>query len=153
MIKQSVFEEELIAGMQQELARRDVPDLTKAAECLHGALEIFEASQLTVQANQVLAVMFKIAQKADRHTKGLTPAKEVANLKNHGTVFNMADTPPMKAQLTKDDMEADFADMLDSPSFDFGASDDELMGMEVKDDELEVFDKNIPLNDFEEEKD
>jgi len=28
---------------------------------------------------------------SDRHTKGLTPDKMVNNLKNHGTVFNMAD--------------------------------------------------------------
>jgi len=95
----------------------------------------------------------------DRHTKGLTPKKEVENLKNHGTPFNMADDnfsfdlPSRKKTLSKDDMDVEFADILDAPSFDIDASDDEIMGIDDKSDSLEVFDKDVPLSDFEEERD
>jgi hypothetical protein len=107
-----------------------------------------------------------IAQKKrsvnDPHTHGLTPEKEVENLKNHGTPFNMADDgdcgvevhPPVhKGNLKDEDMEPDFAELLKSPSFDIDASDDELMGMEIKEDSLEVFEKDIPMEDFEDERD
>jgi hypothetical protein len=98
---------------------------------------------------------------SDRHTKGLTPEKEVANYKKHGTPFNMADDacaidvhlPVKKDTLSIDDMEADFADMLNSPTFDIDASDDELMGMEIKEDSLEVFDDQHSMEDFEDERD
>jgi hypothetical protein len=63
------------------------------------------------------------------------------------------EVPARKSSLTKDDMDADFADLLDIPSFDIDASDDDLMGMEIKEDSLEVFDKDIPLSDFEDERD
>lgn len=98
-----------------------------------------------------------IAQKkspVDKHTKGLTPEKMVANLKNHGTEFNMSvDVPLRKGPLTKDDMDVDFADILDSDTFDIDASDDELMGMEIKEDSLEVFDNGDAMSDFEDERD
>lgn len=96
----------------------------------------------------------------DWHTKGLTPEKELANLKHHGTPFNMAndgncavDVPPPIKNLTKEDMEADFADLLNSSTFDIDASDDELMGMEIKEDSLEVSENDLPLEDFEDERD
>jgi hypothetical protein len=158
MIKQTIFQDELILGMQQELHKQAsaTPDLVKASECLHGAMDILESINLDIHANKVFALMLKIAQKADPHTKGLTSAKQIANLKNHGTQFNLAQdmvVPSMKEHLSKDDMDPDFADLLDSPSFDLGASDDDLMGLDVKEDDLEVFDKQLPLSDFEEEKD
>lgn len=157
MIKQSVFEDDLIRGMQDGLKKQTIPNLSQAAECLHAALEIFEQQGLSKRADQVLVLLEKLAkkpQKIDRHTKGLTPEKEVANLKNHGTPFNMVDDiPPMKKELTKDDMDADFMGLLDAPSFDFNASDDELMGKEVIEDDLLVFDQEKPLSDFEDEKD
>lgn len=62
---------------------------------------------------------------SDPHTKGLTPDKEVENLKHHGTVFNMTDD---------------------------SSADDELMNMEVKDDALEVSDQDVPMADFEDER-
>ena len=101
----------------------------------------------------------KKSPKIDHATKGLTPEKMVANLKHHGTEFNMADQgcavdihePFNGRPATKDDMDADFAGLLDSPSFDIDASDDELMGIEIQEDSLEVFDKEIPLEDFEDE--
>jgi hypothetical protein len=134
--------------------------------------QVLGAKAMSEDAAQYILGLQSTAQKktkSDPHTKGLTPDKMVANLKHHGTEFNMADDNPATAdftyenmlkrdrlkgsQLTKDDMDADFADLLDSPSFDIDASDDELLGMEVQEDSLEVFDKDIPLTDFEDERD
>jgi hypothetical protein len=95
----------------------------------------------------------------DHHTKKLTPEKQVKNLKHHGHPMNLADDnfsfdlPARKKTLSKDDMDSEFADILDAPSFDIDASDDEIMGAYDKDDSLEVFDKDVPLTDFEEERD
>jgi hypothetical protein len=93
-------------------------------------------------------LVFKsIAQKKsspDHHTKGLTPDKEVENLKHHGTVFNMAEDGGI---------DPEFAELLGSPNFDVGASDDELMGMEIGEDTLEVFDNDSAIEDFEDERD
>lgn len=115
MIKKSVFEDELIAGMQHELQahekKQGIKNLVKAADYLHSALDILEESGLTAQAEEVLKILSKIAednQEAhlgphqhkkpknplkihDPHTKGLTPEKQVKNLLHHGTPFNMAD--------------------------------------------------------------
>jgi hypothetical protein len=278
-MKKMSFEAELIAGMQQELVKQasSEPNLVKAAECLHAALEIFEEAGLQAKADQVLQVLETLssgsssvsrpnqtisidqlmragvtqrdlrefsrgsqlasakinmtlrklgfsdreiagfigsdhvisedkaqklinpnettpilelrgdtnglgaqndasqletlAQKlvktprkpsrpgkvSDRHTKGLTPEKEVENLKHHGTPFNMADDSGMCVptfrtdKLTKDDLHADFAEVLDLPSFDMDASDDQLLGMEIHD-SLEVTDQDVPMPDFEDER-
>jgi hypothetical protein len=107
------------------------------------------------------ALEFKsIAQKkrsalTDHHTKSLTPEEEVENLKHHGTPFNMADVPlPFDRNNVKDtDIDPDFAELLNSPTFDFDASDDELMGMEIKEDTLEVSENEVPMEDFEDERD
>jgi len=267
MINKSVFEDQLISGMQDNLqkqASNQTPDLIKAANCLHTALEIFEEIGSQKQADQLLKLLHKIAQhhttttkpveqlpsvkslmeagltqkdlmefsknnpvakakvnlvlrtlglsehqiarfigpanvmseedaKAvadpnrsfgkmwnwmkdpttptdpsrvqpgetlqfesvanDRATKGLTPEKMVANLKNHGTEFNLADVPPFKRNLDFDDMEADFADLLNADTFDLNASDDDLLGLEVapEDDLLQVSDQEA-FSDFEDEK-
>jgi hypothetical protein len=250
MIKKSVFENELIAGMQQELRKQasgQAPDLVKAGECLHAALEILEEVGLQAKANQVLSVLSKIAAehpskhiqkmptlqmlmqhgmtpedlkgvgrgdkgsmakmnavlrkmgfgdaeiaqligkhnvvppqeaqtyekfmgwmqdptqvdegpvqpgqtvdikslaaKPDFHTKGLTPAKMVENLKHHGTEFNMADIgnanfdPEMSEALgvnNADDLQVD--DIFDADITD-------------ADDDLSVSDP-APLEDFEDE--
>ena len=98
-------------------------------------------------------------KKSDFHTKGLTPEKMVENLKHHGTEFNMSQdsnvfhVPPKKSKLEKDDVDPELAGLLDLESFDIDASDDELMGIEIQDDSLDVFDKDIPLADFEDERD
>jgi hypothetical protein len=269
MITKKVFEDDLIAGMQQELRKQassEIPNLVKAAECLHAALEIFEEAGLEKQANQILSLLQKIAanpgkskpvqkifplqklmeagvtrndlielskgskiakgkvslvmrslglpeeeiakwvghisekdaldfinpnrafskidnwienretllpeepegefltfksiaKKKDPKTKGLTPKRQVENLKDHGTQFNNAadgnfvfEVPSRKTSLTRDDMDADFADLLDA-NFDWNASDDDLMGVDINGDSLEVFDKDIPLADFEDERD
>ena len=103
---------------------------------------------------------FKIPQpNRDPHTKGLTPAKMVENIKEHGHPLNLANdcaievpSPPHKDNLTKDDMDSDFADLLNSNTFDIDASDDDLLNANIKDDDsLEVIDKDIMLEDFEDE--
>lgn len=111
MIKKAVFEDDLIAGMQRELQsfekKQGMEDLVKAADYLHSAMEILEDAGLAVQAEEILNILSKIAESRpgepqhakpknplkihDPHTKGLTPEKQVKNLLNHGTVFNMAD--------------------------------------------------------------
>ena len=60
-----LFEDELMKGMQQELVKQasgGTPDLSKAAECLHAALEIFEEQGLSARADQLTNVLLKIAQ-------------------------------------------------------------------------------------------
>jgi hypothetical protein len=103
MIKKSVFENDLIAGMQKELQSYDkkqgMENLVKAADYLHSAMEILEEAGLTSKADKLLNVLSKIAQdsqqaktpKADHATKGLTPEKMVSNLEHHGIVFNISD--------------------------------------------------------------
>jgi hypothetical protein len=131
MIKKSVHEDELIAGMQHELRAYDekqgVNSLVKAAEYLHSAMEILEEAGLTARADQVLKILSKIAgekiEEADQqevknkskittkvndpHTKGLTPEKMVENLKHHGIVFNMADDKAKSDDLLEADIGED----------------------------------------------
>lgn len=142
MIKKSVFEDELIAGMQKRLAQPEVDEamehIVDAADLLNAAAEIFEEAGMTKQADKVLNILAKIAiqhhqekeqykaHKApvDHATKGLTPQKMIQNLLHHGTEFNMADD---------------------------NASDD-LLNADIDDKSLEVNEKN-PLHemDFEDE--
>lgn len=95
MIKKSVFEEELVIGMDRELRSmetgHDVKDLSKAADYLHSAMDLLEETGLTVQAEEVFQILSKIATKPNGHTKGLTSERMIENLKHHGTVFNLAD--------------------------------------------------------------
>ena len=98
MIKKSVFENDLIDGMQKELTASDqtaaADNLDDAVNSLHSAVEIFEDAGMVEQADAILNVLLKIAKKkgkVDPHTKGLTPEKMLANLMEHGTEFNMID--------------------------------------------------------------
>lgn len=128
MIKKSVFEEELIAGMQKELvknASNQDKDLGKAVDYLNSAIDIFEDAGLNTQANQVLNIISKIAAETDRHTKGLTSDKMVNNLKNHGTVFNLSDD---------------------------GQAADDMLNAEVGDLEVSEKDLGSDLQDFEDER-
>jgi len=84
MIKKSVFENELIAGMQQELRKQasgETPDLVKAGECLHAALEILEDAGLSRHADKVLGILHKIA--ADS-TKRIHKVPTLQELMRHG---------------------------------------------------------------------
>ena len=90
----------------------------------------------------------------DRHTKGLTPEKEVENLKHHGTPFNMADdncavdvSMPLDADIMGAD-DADMAALMQDANFD----DDDLLNTDV-DDSLEVSDASDAIEDFEGERD
>lgn len=296
----SLFENELIAGMENELRKQassETPNLVKAAECLHAALEIFESKGMKARADQVLQILEKLAQsekskvvekmpsvkalmeagltQRDMHefakgnpiakakfnlilrglglsehqigkfigpanvmseedakavvdpnrsfskiydwmqdptqpvdpsnpqpgetmefrsikdqpsspgeflefkslaqvkkkskdpaTSGWTPEKGVKNLEEYGMPMKptMADDgnyaidipPPMdKHNITERDIDSDFGDLMDvfkSEDFDIDASDDELMGMEIKDDTIEVFDGDPSLEDFEDER-
>ncbi len=129
MIKKSVFEEELIAGMQKELIKtasnQETENLGKAVDYLNSAIEIFEDAGLSTQANQVLKIISKIATETDSHTKGLTSDKMVANLKNHGTVFNLSDD---------------------------GQAADDMLNAEVGDLEVSEKDLGSDLQDFEDER-
>ncbi len=86
MIKKSVFEDELIAGMQRELQpfkkKAAMNDLVKAAEYLHAAVEIFEEAGMTAKADQVLRILAKIAS-AEEEKEDAAPAddNEVAGKK------------------------------------------------------------------------
>lgn len=64
MIKKSVFEDEIISGMQRELqplVKQASSDLVKAADYLNAAFEIFEEAGLTAQADRILDILGKIA--------------------------------------------------------------------------------------------
>jgi hypothetical protein len=92
MIKKAMFADELSSEMQRVLitnSDEEIKNLPKAVDCLHAAIEIFEEAGMTAKADKVLNILKKIANK-DRHTKGLTSKKMTDNLKDHGTVFNLA---------------------------------------------------------------
>lgn len=280
-MSKSLFEDELISGMENQLRKQAAADkpaaLSKAAECLHAALEIFEEHGMTARADQVLKLLQKLAQThearrdvqqmpsmkslmeagltqrdmmestkgnpialakfnlilrnmglndhmigkfigvpnvmseetaehilksnslstdvkwesqkspeplgvdpgkmlefnslaqkkrsnlKDRHTGGLTSEKMTKNLKEHGHPMNLADDcavdlpPPIsKKNFKESDVEPDFMELFQSPSFDMDASDDELWGMEIKEDSLEVFEGDLgaeEMHDFEDERD
>jgi hypothetical protein len=114
-MKYETYENDLIIGMQDELrkqaSKEEPADLKRASETLHAALEIFEKVGMTKQADAILKLMQKIAegadendakkkkqpkkQKSDWHTKNLSPEQQIANYKDHGTPFNMADDVSM----------------------------------------------------------
>lgn len=261
MIKK-MFEDEIIANMQKEMKKQassseKVPQLTKAAECLHSALEIFEQAGIQRSANQILNVMQKIGQKykakpvqellplakimeagltqndlkefakgnpiakakvnlvlrsmglpehqiakfighhnivseedakkiidpnrsfskmfdwiqnpegptdpnniepgealefksiaGDKYTKGLTSKKQISNLEDHGTEFNMSDN--MDASF---DMNPSFDELFNDGPFDIDAPFDAEDHLDLElNDSLEVFDKDVPFEDFEDEK-
>lgn len=102
----------------------------------------------------------------DPATKGWTPEKGVKNLKEYGIPMKptMADDaecavnipPPFdKKNVSERDIDSDFSDLMDvfqAEDFDIDASDDELMGMEIQEDALEVFEGDVSLEDFEDER-
>lgn len=65
MIKKSIFENEIISGMEKELVHKQIKqgmkDLSKAADYLHSAMDIFEDIGMSKKADQVLNVLEKIA--------------------------------------------------------------------------------------------
>jgi hypothetical protein len=113
MIKKSVFENDLIFGMQRELTNNfektaAMENLPKAADYVQAAMEIFEEMGLISQANQLLNVLQKIAEEDQQDAKGKprkpkNPTKihdtyipkssdqEVKNYIQHGWAFNLSD--------------------------------------------------------------
>jgi hypothetical protein len=136
VIKKSVFEDELIAGMQKELTANDqsaaIEHLDVAIDSLHSAVEIFEEAGMTNQADAVLNILLKFAKnqsnfeknvkRVDPHTKGLTSEKMVANWKDHGSWFNADD-----------------------------GGIDELLDADMNGEDLDISDANFEDMDFEEE--
>ena len=59
------FEDELISGMQDELrknAEAEKPKLSRAADCLHSALELLEQQGMHARADEVLQLLEKLAE-------------------------------------------------------------------------------------------
>lgn len=93
----------------------------------------------------------------DRHTKGLNLKKMMKNLENHGHMMNLADDgtldvpPPLDMNnLKESDFEPDFGEFAKLLS-DVGDSDD-LLEVDIND-TLEVSENDIPMDDFEDERD
>lgn len=70
MIKKSVFETDLILGMQQELIKNasthDASNVEQAVDYLNSAIDIFEDVGMHTQANKILNILTKIAQDASQ---------------------------------------------------------------------------------------
>jgi hypothetical protein len=104
MIKKSVFEDDLIAGMQRSLAESELQEgissLPTAVDYINSAIDIFEEEGMTVSADKLLSVLLKIAQKHckpqqkpkvnDRYSPK-NSNEMIKNLLDHGTVFNNTD--------------------------------------------------------------
>ena len=148
MIKKSVFEDEIIAGMERELTSNVEANnsLDKAVDYVHSAIEVFEDAGMKSQADALLNVLLKLAknkkvkyprQFKDHKTKGLTSEKIVANLRDHGTEFNMLDD---NAASTMEELKNH-------------KNDDDLLEADIGNDSLDVSD-NLPeldLEDWEDE--
>lgn len=85
MIKKSVHEDELIAGMQRELQpfekKAAVNNLVNAADYLNAAMEIFEEAGMTAKADQVLNILRKIAvdtNEVKRHKSDFEPGEVIS---------------------------------------------------------------------------
>ena len=66
MIKKSVFEDEIISGMQRKLAEAEVEQgmgsVEKAVDYLNSAMSIFEDAGMYSKADQILNILVRIAQ-------------------------------------------------------------------------------------------
>lgn len=133
------FTDELVLGMHRQLIRQDmsyqeVNELIRAAEYLNSAAEIFEDIGMVKNSDQILNILYKIAQHhtprnpekiSDRHTKGLTPGKMVNNLKHHGTMFNLNDDGKKTKELLNQHVE-DTLEVSDGISKELEDFEDEL---------------------------
>jgi len=66
MIKKSIFEDEIISGMQRKLAEAEVEQgmgsVEKAVDYLNSAMSIFEDAGMYSKADQILSILVRIAQ-------------------------------------------------------------------------------------------
>jgi hypothetical protein len=133
-MNKKVFENEILTNMDLLLQ----PSLVKSAsaqnnlgtavEYLNSAAEIFDDLGFTKKSEEIVSLLEVLANKpknplsvSDSHTKGLTPDKQIKNLLDHGTQFNMADDG------------------------------DALLDLDVNDADLEVLEKEMSDMDFEDE--
>lgn len=101
MINKSVFEDDLIAGMQRELnpiqKNASSDNLKQAVDYLHSAVEIFEEAGMTAKADQVLRIIGKLALAAENKVRSMPSLKALmsagvtqADLKNINDPFSKA---------------------------------------------------------------
>ena len=86
----------------------------------------------------------------DRHTKGLTPEKEVENYKRHGIPFNLSDDGNCAVDVAMPVDDVDFSDFMNE--LDLNTDEDSLLNMEITD-SMEVSDSDGIIEDFEDERD
>jgi hypothetical protein len=103
-MNKKVFENEILTNMDLLLQPSLVKsasaqnELGTAVEYLNSAAEIFEDLGFTKKSEEVISLLQSLANKpknllniSDSHTKGLNSEKQIKNLLDHGTQFNMAD--------------------------------------------------------------
>lgn len=139
MIKKSVFEDELIAGMQIKLAEvqagQETDNLEEAIEYLNSAAQIFDDHGKIDAANKITNILYKIAKhgcrrpdmvpNADRHMKNLTPENQVRNMKHHGHQFNLSDDGKMDISDADDLLNLEIDDTLEVSEEGFESFEDE----------------------------
>ena len=140
MIKKSVFENELIAGMQIKLAEvqkgQETDNLDEAIEHLNSAAQIFDDHGKIDAANKITDILYKIAKygcgrpdmipNADRHMSGLTPEKQVRNMKHHGHQFNLSDDGKVDVSDADDLLNLEIDDALEVSEEGFESFEDEV---------------------------
>ncbi len=93
--KQGKTCDDLMNGMNRQMSKvasfENLDNISKAVSLLQEASEILEEHRKVAQAEKVISLIEKIAskQESDYATKGLTSEKEIKNLKDHGTPFNL----------------------------------------------------------------
>lgn len=142
MIKKSVFEDDLIAGMQRKLAESEVEegmnDLPKAVDYINSAIDILEDNGMKANADRLLSVLLRIAQNhqpkpqkkiVDRHAPKSSD-EMIKNLLHHGTVFNMFDAGKADDSEVDDGnndlLDADVPEDLDEVTTDVDSFEDEI---------------------------
>lgn len=120
MIKKAIYESDIISEMNKELEYSDsfksaVTDLSVAVENINSAAEVLDDMGFILQADKLLSILTKVAQKTDPHTANLSSEKMVQNLLDHGTVFNLADDKDLlNAEVGDENLE-----VVDAPEMDF----------------------------------
>lgn len=126
MIKKSIFEDEIISNFEKELVKsanvQNFDKLEKAADYLNSAIDILDNFGMKKHSDKLLSILIKIAedenlakQVKDWHSKNLNSEKMTKNLKEHGTVFNMADDGKtnklLNQEVTKDTNSVEDSDL------------------------------------------
>ena len=142
MIKKSVFEDEIIAGMQRKLAENDVEEgmfsLIKAVDYINSAVDILEEQGMQTKADQLLYILLKIAEKHQKKPTDLRKIQDkhkprnseemIKNLLHHGTVFNMSDDGAVVHDDSSSDdlLDVDISDELDVDEKELSSFEEEL---------------------------